>query len=521
MADFRGVLNNVKKEVGKIKLPKRSKTTNSRPAHNKTENRRPTKSRVSEKMSGGFFEERIVERRPERPADKQKNANQRLGFLEFDDPGTKNRIIGVILVFLAMIVIASIVSAFSGHTVQNNALEIPKIANAQPVDGKTAYIEWQSVADADGYEIYTSDTADGEYAFYAKVNSAVTKYVFYNLSPKAYYVKVSATNGMDVGQMSEPVMFTPQETLQAELKTYVSGSDITLILPEAALAQTYEIEKSVNGGEFKSIYNGAARVFSDKDIAENTSYQYRAIIHFLSGKLETAPTEAIRYQNPTRIKETDEDEEESTGSEKTGRTSEEVMKAKKTEKESGMALKIFIDSDSTPKLADLSDYMSPASLPVESIKINAAAESAKTAIVSVAGENYVVRTSPDETAIEQSVEAYINELHSLNDEYSVDHDEALANAAKVRAREIATTFSHKRPDGSGLWTLIDGYEDYDSYLGENILSGAGSAQEIFAAWYNDSAARANLLDPEYDRVGVGVYYAGEGQGLFAVVLFAD
>jgi len=510
MANFRGVLDNVKEGIGKVKLPKPSKKV----GKPKREERRVSGSERRMKEIGFIH---LVDKKP--PLEKKNGS--RLGFLEFDDPGTKNRIIIVLLAFLALIVLASIVSAFSGQKVQNNSLGIPEITATRPVDGKTGYIEWRAVEGADGYEIYVSDAVDGEYAFWAKVNASSLKYVFYNLVPKTYYIKVSATNGYDVGQMSEPGFLTPEETLKVEMKMFVSGSDITLMLPEAENAQTYEIEKSVNGGAFSSIYNGAARVFSDKDIVENAAYQYKATIHFANGSIETAPTESVRYQNPTIVKESSEDEEESNSNEKTGRTSEDVLKAKKSEKENGMALKIFVDSDSTPKLADISDYRKPEDLKVDDIHINASSATVKTAIVSVAGENYVVKASPDETAIEQSVEAYINELHSLNDEYSVDHDDALANAAEVRAREIAMTFSHKRPDGSGLWTLVDGYEDYDTYLGENIVSGCANAKEIFAAWYNDAAARANLLDPEYDRVGVGVYYAGEGQGFYAVVLFAD
>lgn len=83
-------------------------------------------------------------------------------------------------------------------------------------------------------------------------------------------------------------------------------------------------------------------------------------------------------------------------------------------------------------------------------------------------------------------------------------------AAAVRAREIETSFSHTRPNGSQFSTALT--EQGASYTrsGENIAWGQKTPQEVVNAWMNSDGHRANILNPNFGRIGVGHYESARG-----------
>ena len=81
-------------------------------------------------------------------------------------------------------------------------------------------------------------------------------------------------------------------------------------------------------------------------------------------------------------------------------------------------------------------------------------------------------------------------------------DEKLCAAASVRAGEIASYFSHTRPDGRSCFTVFA--ENGISYrrAGENIASGQTSAGAVMNGWMNSSGHRANILNASFERIGI-------------------
>ncbi len=84
-------------------------------------------------------------------------------------------------------------------------------------------------------------------------------------------------------------------------------------------------------------------------------------------------------------------------------------------------------------------------------------------------------------------------------------DTKVSAAAQVRAKEIVTSFSHTRPDGSSFATALK--EQNISYrrAGENIAWGQKSPEEVVNAWMNSSGHRANIMNPNFTSIGVGYY----------------
>lgn len=88
-------------------------------------------------------------------------------------------------------------------------------------------------------------------------------------------------------------------------------------------------------------------------------------------------------------------------------------------------------------------------------------------------------------------------------------DDALCQAAQVRAEELAQVFEHTRPNGESCFTVLDEV-DVGGYhtAGENIAMGYGDAESVMSGWMNSSGHRANILNEDFSRIGVA--HVGQG-----------
>lgn len=86
----------------------------------------------------------------------------------------------------------------------------------------------------------------------------------------------------------------------------------------------------------------------------------------------------------------------------------------------------------------------------------------------------------------------------------------LENAARVRATEAATKWSHTRPNGMAFWTV-----DSSVQYGENLAKGYTTADTAYAAWMASPTHAANIMDAEYKTVAVAIYQSGDGQWYWA------
>ena len=86
----------------------------------------------------------------------------------------------------------------------------------------------------------------------------------------------------------------------------------------------------------------------------------------------------------------------------------------------------------------------------------------------------------------------------------------LENAARLRAEEIVSLFSHTRPDGTDCFTAIS---DIPYYIaGENIAAGYPTPADVVEGWMNSQGHRENILTPNFKHLGVG--YVTKNSGYF-------
>jgi len=99
-----------------------------------------------------------------------------------------------------------------------------------------------------------------------------------------------------------------------------------------------------------------------------------------------------------------------------------------------------------------------------------------------------------------------NEERGLIGVSSLKENELLNQAAYLKAQDMMNQdyFSHQSPAGITPWYWFKkvGY-DYD-VAGENLGIGFLDSEEIYLAWDNSPSHKANLLNPEYQDIGIAV-----------------
>lgn len=92
----------------------------------------------------------------------------------------------------------------------------------------------------------------------------------------------------------------------------------------------------------------------------------------------------------------------------------------------------------------------------------------------------------------------------------VTADTSIQAAAQVRAKEIEKSFSHTRPDGSSFSTALTQQGVTYRGSGENIAWGQKTPEQVMNGWMNSDGHRANILNKNFTKIGVGYYQNASG-----------
>lgn len=117
------------------------------------------------------------------------------------------------------------------------------------------------------------------------------------------------------------------------------------------------------------------------------------------------------------------------------------------------------------------------------------------------------------TFAEQVVEL-VNQERTKAGLNAVTLDQNIASAALVRAKEIETSFSHIRPNGSKFSTALTEQGVTFKGAGENIAWGQKSPEAVMQAWMNSEGHRANILNKNFTKIGVGYYQNAAGRNFW-------
>lgn len=86
-------------------------------------------------------------------------------------------------------------------------------------------------------------------------------------------------------------------------------------------------------------------------------------------------------------------------------------------------------------------------------------------------------------------------------------DAALNNMALAKAQDMSQNnyFSHTSPTYGSPFDMMTKFGIKYSYAGENIAMGQKTPAEVVTAWMNSEGHRANILNANYNLIGVGYY----------------
>lgn len=124
------------------------------------------------------------------------------------------------------------------------------------------------------------------------------------------------------------------------------------------------------------------------------------------------------------------------------------------------------------------------------------------------------------TALQNDVIYYANIERVANGLAPLRYAGELDNAAEIRANEVTISFSHRRPDGSDVSSVLGGVKY--SWFGENLaVSQVQDAQKIVRAWMNSTMHRANLLNRHFTQMAVACVRGNDGRYYWAQMFSSD
>jgi uncharacterized protein YkwD len=88
---------------------------------------------------------------------------------------------------------------------------------------------------------------------------------------------------------------------------------------------------------------------------------------------------------------------------------------------------------------------------------------------------------------------------------NLERDSRLDTAARLHAEDMAANdyFSHDSQDGRSPTDRAND-QGFEGGVGENIAQGYPDAEAVMDGWMNSEGHRANLLNCDYDVIGIGV-----------------
>lgn len=119
----------------------------------------------------------------------------------------------------------------------------------------------------------------------------------------------------------------------------------------------------------------------------------------------------------------------------------------------------------------------------------------------------------EDSNFEIAVTKALNAEREANGLQPLTRSKELSSAAKIRAKEIATSFAHIRPDGSFWYTVSP------DARGENLAKDYSTPEEVMAGWMESNDHKENILTDDYKTVGTGCYYDSATDTYYWVQLF--
>lgn len=114
----------------------------------------------------------------------------------------------------------------------------------------------------------------------------------------------------------------------------------------------------------------------------------------------------------------------------------------------------------------------------------------------------------------------VNEERAKGGVSALTMSDQLTAPANKRAQEIVKQFSHTRPNGTQWSTVLDEFNVSVRTAGENLAYGYNTPEAVVEGWMNSPGHRANIMNSNFNKIGIGVYKDGNGT-VYCTQLFSN
>jgi len=123
------------------------------------------------------------------------------------------------------------------------------------------------------------------------------------------------------------------------------------------------------------------------------------------------------------------------------------------------------------------------------------------------------RIGQPRTATHREMFEALNNYRIANDRGPLFYSQTLEKAADDEAQDlwVRNFFSHTNPDGQGPGDRALEAGFCHQYVGENIAAGQTTVDQVMEAWEASPNHNANMLDPDYRYVGMGISTDARGR----------
>ena len=118
---------------------------------------------------------------------------------------------------------------------------------------------------------------------------------------------------------------------------------------------------------------------------------------------------------------------------------------------------------------------------------------------------------------ETTMPAMISDMVEIINDYRIKENlnqlkvsEFLHGIAEIRAKEASIKWSHTRPNGLGIDSLLNDSDIAWTIIGENLAKYEKAlAEDVVKAWLSSDSHRKNLLNPRYKFCGIAEHKYNE------------
>lgn len=125
------------------------------------------------------------------------------------------------------------------------------------------------------------------------------------------------------------------------------------------------------------------------------------------------------------------------------------------------------------------------------------------------------------TSIEKEVVRLVNIERQKEGLTPLIYSSELSKVARIKSQDMGNNnyFSHSSPIYGDPFTMMKNFGIKYRVAGENIAKGYSSAKSVVNGWMNSSGHRANILNPNFGKIGVG--YAEINGTTYWTQMFTD